>query len=133
VDAPSCLYLVFALALVNWLVGIVALRSILSRIPAIASTLDLKSFAALVRRHMVQALLQAALLIAGMLLGIYVLASGQARLLLVIALNGAILAAGLLGKPLEERARSLRVLDPLLDERYKSICRSWVQKPFADF
>jgi hypothetical protein len=132
-NAVSWLYLVFALALVNWMVGMVALKSLLSRIPAIASTLDLESFAALVRRHMVQALLQAALLGAGMLLGIYVLASGQAGLLRVIALNGVILAAGLLGKPLEERARALRVLDPLLEERYKSICRSWVEKPFPDF
>jgi hypothetical protein len=68
-----------------------------------------------------------------MILGIYVLASGQVGLLLVIALNGFILAAGLLGKPLEERARSLMVLDPLLEERYKSIGVTWVGKPFPDF
>ena len=73
------------------------------------------------------------LFVAGMLLGIYVLASGQAGLLLVLALNGIILAAGLVGKPLEERARSIEVLDPLLEERYKSICSSWVEKPFPDF
>jgi hypothetical protein len=132
-NAVRWLYLVFALALLNWLVGIMALKSFLSRTSAITSTLDLENFAGLARRHMLQALLQAGLLFSGMLLGIYVLASGQAGLLLVIALNGVILAAGLLGKPLEERARTLQVLDPFLAERYKAICMAWVKKPFPDF
>jgi hypothetical protein len=129
----SWLYLVFALALLNWLAGVAALKSFLSRTPVITSTFDLENFVGLARRHMIQAMLQAVLLLAGMLLGIYVLASGQAGLLLVLALNGIILAAGLLGKPLEERARSLKVPDPLLAERYKSICSTWVEKPFPNF
>jgi len=129
----SWLYLVFSLALLNWLAGMAALKSFLSRTPVIASAFDLENFVGLARRHMIQAMLQAFLLVAGMLLGIYVLASGQAGLLLVLALNGIILAAGLLGKPLEERARSLKVPDPLLAERYKSICSTWVEKPFPNF
>ena len=132
-NAVSWLYLVFALALANWLVAVIALRSFLSRTPVIVSTLDLENYAVLVRRHMFQALLQAVLLAAGLLLGIYVLVSGRAGLLLVLALNGVILVAGMLGKPLEERARSLRVLDPLLEERYREIGISWVKKPFPDF
>jgi len=127
------LYLIFALALVNWLVGVAALKSFLSRTPAIANAFDLESYAGLVRRHMAQALLQAFLLVAGMLLGIYVLASNQVGLLQVLALNGIILAAGKLGKPLEERARSLPVGDPLLEQRYRSIGITWVKKPFPDF
>jgi hypothetical protein len=127
------LYLVFFLAFLNWLAGMAALRSFLSRTPAIATPLDLESFSGLVRRHMLQALLQAVLLVAGMLLGIYVLARGLAGLPLVLVLNGIIFFAGTIGKTLEERARSLNVLDPLLEERYRAICRSWVKKPFPDF
>jgi hypothetical protein len=132
-NAVTCLYLVFALALANWLLGMASLKSFLSRISTIASAPDLQDFATLARRHMRQALLQTGLLIAGLFLGIYVLASGQAGLLLIIALNGVILVAGLLGKPVEERARSLKVLDPLLEERYKAMCATWVKKPFPDF
>jgi hypothetical protein len=132
-NSISWLYLIFSLALLNWLAGMAALKSFLSRTPVIAGTLDLEAFAGLVRRHMIQALMQAFLLVAGMLLGIYVLASGRAGLMLVLALNGIILAAGLVGKPLEEQARTLKVLDPLLAERYKSICSIWVEKPFPDF
>lgn len=132
-NAVFWLYLVFALALLNWMIGVIALKSFLTRVPVISGPLDLERFAALVRGHMLQALLQAGLLIAGMLLGIFTLADGQAGLLLVIALNGAILVAGWTGKPLEERARAIKVADPLLEERYKAICVTWVKKPFPDF
>ncbi len=132
-NAVTWLYLVFSLALVNWLVGMAALKSFLSRTSAIASTLDLQNFADLARRHMLQALLQIVLLVSGVLLGIYVLSSGQAGLLLILVLNGVIWVAGTLGKPVEERARSLKVLDPLLEERYRAICTTWVKKPFPDF
>ncbi len=132
-NAVSWFYLVFALALVNWGWGMIGLRSFLAQTPAIANAIDMQNFVALARRHMIQALLQAVLLVIGLILGVYVLASGQAGLFLVLALNGLILAAGLLGKPLEERARSLTVLDPLLEERYKSIGVTWVGKPFPDF
>ena len=132
-NAVSWLYLVFALALLNWLAGIVTLKSFLSHTTAIISTLDLENYAVLVRRHMFQALLQAVLLISSMLLGIYVLARNQAELLQVLALNGIILAAGKLGLPLEKKARSLPVGDQLLEERYKAIGIAWVKKPFPDF
>lgn len=132
-NAVKWLYLAFALALVNWAIAMASLKAFLSRTSAIVSTLDLQNFAELARRHMFQALLQIVLLVAGMLLGIYVLATGQAELPLILVLNGAIWLAGTLGKPLEERARSLKVSDPYLEERYNAICTSWVKKPFPDF
>lgn len=132
-NAVSWFYLVFALALANWGLAMISLRSFLAGTPSIANPLDLERFAGLVRRHMLQALLQAVLLVAGMLLGIYVLARGLAELPLVLALNGIVFFAGTIGKPLEERARALKVLDPLLEERYRAICLSWVKKPFPDF
>lgn len=132
-NATHWLVLIFVLAFLNWLAGMAVLRSFISRTPAIATPLDLENFAGLVRRHMSQALLQAVLLVAGILLGIYVLARGLAELPLVLVLNGIIFFAGTIGKPLEERARSLKVLDPLLEERYRAICLSWVKKPCPDF
>ncbi len=132
-NAVHWLYLVFGLALINWGVGIAGLKSFLAGTPAITSTIDLQNFADLARRHMFQAVLQIALLGSGLLLGIYALASHKVGLLLIIALNGLIFVAGSLGKPLEERARSLKVLDPLLEERYRAICTTWAKKPFPDF
>jgi hypothetical protein len=132
-NAVTLLYLAFALALVNWAIAMASLKSYLVRTRAIASTIDLESFANLARRHMLQALAQIVLLVAGLLLGLYVLATDQAELLQILALNGAIWMAGTLGKPLEERARSLSVPDPLLAERYRAICLSWLKKPFPDF
>lgn len=132
-NAVFLYYLIFASALVNWGLSMISLRSFLAGTPAIVTPLDLESFAGLVRRHLFQALLQAVLLVAGIFLGFYVLARGQAGLLLVLALNGIIFFAGTIGKPLEERARSLNVPDPFLEERYRAICRSWVKKPFPDF
>jgi hypothetical protein len=58
-NAVSWFYLVFALALVNWGLGMIGLRSFLARTPAIANAIDLQNYAALARRHMIQALLQA--------------------------------------------------------------------------
>ncbi len=132
-NAVHWLYLLFALALINLGVGIAGLKSFLAGTPAITSTIDLQNYADLARRHMLQAVLQIALLGSSLLLGIYVLASHQAGLLLIVALNGLIFVGGSLGKPLEERARSLKVTDPLLEERYQAICTTWVKKPFPDF
>jgi hypothetical protein len=132
-NAVNWLYLVFGLALVNWAVGVAVLKSFLAGTPVINSTIDLQNFAAMVRRHMLQAVLQIALLGAGLILGLYLLARHKVGLPQIIVLNGLIFAAGMLGKPLEERARSLKVLDPLLEERYRAICTTWVKKPFPDF
>ena len=132
-NAIHWLYLIFTLALINWGAAIAVLKSFLAGTPAITSTIDLQNFAGLVRRHMLQAVLQIALLGAGLILGIHALVNHKAGLLLIIVLNGIVFVAGTLGKPLEERARSLKVLDPLLEERYKAICTTWVKKPFPDF
>ncbi|MBN2398770.1 MAG: hypothetical protein JXI33_00350 [Candidatus Aminicenantes bacterium] len=129
----SLLTMVFALAFINMLMGTVSLKTFLSGTHSINSPIDLQNFAALVRRHMIQALLQLVFLLAGMVLGIYILASGQAGLLLILALNGSILVAANLGKKLEKQARQLPVSDPQLQESYQAICTSWINKPFPDF
>lgn len=132
-SAVTWLYLVFALALANWGIAMLGLRTFLSGTRSISSPIDLEQFSGLARRQMLQALSQVVLLGAAMILGIYVLASGQAGLLPVLALNAIVFFAGKAGKPLEERARSLPAPDPLLAERYKAICVSWIKKPFPDF
>ena len=129
----TLLFLVFALALVNMLAGTAGLRAFLSHTRSIASTIDLEAFKRLVRRQMFQALLQMGLLGAGLVLGIYALVKEEAGLLLILALNGIIFASGQIGKGFEERARSLKVADPLLENRYKAVCHTWVHKPFPDF
>jgi len=127
------LFIVFGLALVNMLVGTAGIRSFLANTRMISSTMDLDNFKRLVRRQMFQALLQMALLGAGLVLGIYALVKEEAGLLLILVLNAVIFASGQMGKGFEERARSLKVSDPLLESRYKAVCHTWVHKPFPDF
>jgi len=129
----NLLYLVFALALVNSVIGLVAISSFLSKKKSIATAADLAVFKALARRQMYQALLQIVFLGLAMLIGIYGIVTAKIPLLVVIILNALVFAMGMLAKGPENRARSLRVEDEALKSQYKRVCDSWVRKPFPDF
>lgn len=125
--------LVFVLAVINALAGTASLHGFLSRTAAIASRPDLEAFKGVVRTQMYQALLQMGLLAASLVLGLAGLVSGRLGLLLVLAVNGVILALGLYGKRFETRARSLPVPDPSLADEYRRVGNVWLQKPLPDF
>jgi len=127
------LYLVFALALVNGIIGGLAVKSFLSRTKSISTAADLAALKALARQQMYQALLQMALLGGGCLIGIFGLITAKIGLSLVLILNGLVFVMGMAFRGEEKKARSLPVDDPALKMEYKRVCNSWNHKPFPDF
>ncbi len=125
--------LLFAVAVINSLVGIVSVQGFLSRTAAMASRSDLEAYKGLVRTQMYQALLQIGLLAACAVLGLYGLLSGRLGLLLVLVVNGVILGLGAYGKRFESSARSLPVRDPSLASEYQRVSDVWLAKPLPDF
>lgn len=123
----------FVLAVANGLAGVASLRGFLTRTAAIASRADLEAYKGVVRTQMYQALLQMGLLAASLLVGLAGLFTGKLGLLLVLGVNGAILALGLHGKGFETRARSLPVPDPSLADEYRRVGNVWLKKPLPDF
>jgi hypothetical protein len=131
--AQNLLYLVFAAAMVNGIIGGIAVQSFLSGKKSIATTLDLANFKAMARQQMYQALLQMGLLGGGCLIGIYGILTGKIGLLLVIVLNGLVFIMGVVFKKVEEKARTLPVEDESLKGEYKRVCHSWLHKALPDF
>lgn len=129
----SAFMLVFVLAVINALAGMLSLRGFLARTPAIASEVDLHAFKSVVRVQMVQALLQIGLLGGSLLIGVYGLFAGQLNFLLVLAVNGVVFVLGLAGKSTETRCRSLPVRDERLGAEYRRVCASWTAKALPDF
>jgi UPF0716 family protein affecting phage T7 exclusion len=127
------MYLVFALAIVNGIIAGVGIQSFLSRKRSISTAADLAEFKAMARQQMYQALMQIVLLLSGLAIGTYGLLTDQIGLLLVIGLNAAVLIMGKAFTGMENRARSLPVNDPSLQEEYARVCVSWVKKPTPDF
>ena len=127
------LYLVFALALVNGIIGGLAVKSFLSRTKSISTAPDLAALKTLARQQMYQALLQMALLGGGCIIGIFGLITAKIGLSLVLILNGLVFVMGMALKGTEKQARSLPVDDPALQMEYKRVCDSWNHKPFPDF
>lgn len=127
------LYGIFGLAMVNGLIGYSAVRRFLSRTKAIDGPVALDAFKQMVRLQMYLALMQMVCLGAGCLIGVLGILFGGISLTLVIVLNGIIIVAAQLNRSAEERARSLPVADEQLAASYRSVCLSWVGKPFPDF
>lgn len=123
----------YALAIVAsfWVINDVS--KFLAAHPRIDSTGDMEAFKALARRGMYFALVQIAVLGAGILIGLFYLTrQGCTGLLVLLLANGALLAVGLWGKKVEERVRSIPTADELAAE-YEHVCRSWVKKALPDF
>jgi hypothetical protein len=125
--------LLFFLAGINTLIATIDLKGFLSRHSTITSKLVLDEFKNLARKNMYQALVQIVLLVSAGLMGLYGIFTHQLGLLLVIALNGAIIVMSKLTKGIEDRTRSLPVDDKSLEEQYLTICETWVEKPFPNF
>ena len=125
----------FLAAGVNFFLGLRSLREFLAGTGSIESTMQLKLFKEMVKKQMYQALVQM-LLLGGMsvvsVMGIVTDRISGWDFYTVLILNGAVWFAGNMAKGTEKRARNLRVSSELKGE-YKSVCRSWVSRPFPDF
>ena len=128
--------LLFALGIINLIVGVKGIRSFLSQETSIRTHQSLQSFKSMVRKQMYQALLQLIILGIMCVLGILGIINGRLNFngtLLFLLLNVINIFAGKWGKGFEKKVRSLKVEDPNLLEEYKSVCRTWGRKPFPDF
>jgi hypothetical protein len=126
----------FVLAIINFFIANNDLKAFLARHASIDSYQSMDAFKKMVRKQMMQALLQLVLLLATGVLPIYGLFTHKitfGQFLLCILFDFVILGLGKKGKEVEEKSRSLTVNDPSLEEQYKRICETWVKKPFPDF
>lgn len=125
--------LLFILALINFCIGVIKVKSFTSQYSSIKCIGDLENFKNLVRVQMYQALLQITFLSAALVLGIYGILKGELSLLVVLAMNVVILILGKSFKRIEDSTRSLPVDDERLQAEYRDICRTWLHKPFPNF
>lgn len=132
----SWLYILFALGIANGVIALMSIKQFLGSYSSIDSWPTLNRFKEMARQQMIQALVQIGVLVPMMIVGIGGVYKGKIsgqNFVIWLLLNGGILGVGLIGKKYEELSRSLKVLDPNLEEQYKKICNSWVHKPLPDF
>ncbi len=132
----SWIVVLFIMAMVNFAMGISAIRRFMETRPRITGHQDLSDFKAMVRRQMHQALIQIVLLGGMTVISVIGILSDRisfAQFIMVLVLDGVVWFAGKKGKSIEQRVQHLQVDDLELKEEYKSVCRTWVLKPFPDF
>lgn len=128
--------LLFALGIINLIVGVKGIRSFLSQDSSIRTYQSLQNFKIMVRKQMYQALLQLIILGTMTVIGIVGIFTGKLNFngtLLFLLLNVINIFAGKWGKGFEKKVRSLKVEDQNLLDEYKTVCRTWFRKPFPDF
>lgn len=126
----------FSCGMVNFFIALSALKKFLALYSGIDSLLNLENLKEMIRKQMYQALV-AIVFFGGMgVLGCIGIITGRldsTQFVFFLVLNGIVWAAGKSAKPIEKRAQNLSVSDPNLLDEYKSICRTWMRKPFPDF
>ena len=126
----------FACGMANFFIAVSALKKFLVLHPGIDNISNLENLKEMVRKQMYQALL-AIVFFGGMgvlgVIGIITRGLSSTQFVLFLILNGIVWAAGKSSKPTEQRAQNLPVSDPNLSDEYRSVCRTWMRKPFPDF
>ncbi|MCK5116203.1 MAG: hypothetical protein KAR44_06355 [Candidatus Aegiribacteria sp.] len=135
-DYFEWILVMFTCGMVNFFIALSSLKKFLALTSGIDSLLNLENLKEMVRKQMYQALL-AIIFFGGMgVLGCIGIITGRlnsTQFVLFLVLNGIVWAAGKLTKPTELRAQNLTVSDPNLSDEYKSVCRTWIRRPFPDF
>ena len=128
--------LLFVLALINAAIAFSAIKDFLASHTVIDSPRTFETFKQLARRQMIQALVQVGFLLPMGFLGGYGVVThrlDKKEFVVFLLLNGVVFLFARMGKGNEERARSLKVLDPTLEDQYRAVCRSWLRKALPDF
>lgn len=126
----------FVCGMANFFVALSALKKYLALNSCINSLSNLENLKEMVRKQMYQALLTIVFFGGMGVLGCIGIITGRlnsTQFVLFLVLNGIVWAAGKLTRPIELRAQNLTVSDPNLSDEYKSVCRTWIRKPFPDF
>ena len=126
----------FVCGMANFFVALSALKKFLALNSGIDSLSNLENLKEMVRKQMYQALL-AIVFFGGMgVLGCIGIITGRlnsTQFVLFLLLNGIVWGAGKSSKSTEQKAQNLPISDPDLSDEYKSVCRTWIRKPFPDF
>jgi len=128
--------ILFASGMGNFFVAATALKKFLAFNPRIDNFTNLENLKKMVRRQMYHALL-AIVLFGGMgilgVIGIITRSLNSTQFVLYLVLNVIVWVVGKSFKPTEQKVQNLAVSDPNLSDEYKSVCRTWMRKPFPDF
>ena len=127
---------IFACGMANFFVAVTALKKFLAFNPRIDNFTNLENLKKMVRKQMYHALLAIAFFGGMGVLGVIGIISRElnsTQFVLFLVLNGIVWASGKSFKPTEQKAQNLTVSDPNLSDEYKSVCRTWMRKPFPDF
>jgi len=125
-----------ACAVVNAMVHGARLHTFLKRTPTIATYQNIIEFERVVKRQMYAALLQIVLLVAPgiiFVVGLVRKVIAVDDVLYIVLPSLVIMAIGMAFKTLENRARSLPVHDPILEERRDHIVKVWNSKALPDW
>lgn len=132
--------LIWVFALLNvWVVGFALwaandIRRFLDRNPRIGSGKSLDEYASLARRNMLASILQGAVLLTTIVLGILIiLRFGLTGLLISLSGNAVTFVFGRHVGKYEKRAKALRADSPELEELQARITRSWGRRLLPDF
>jgi hypothetical protein len=127
--AAACTVMVLATAIQSIVIGI-----FLRRTPAIASEADLDRFRKLARTGMYLVFVGLPAVVVMIVCSVLIGArQGLVGLLRVLLANGVVLVFGLVGKRIEQRARSLKVESSELAGAYRAIAEAWGRKLVPDF
>lgn len=126
----------FFLGLVNFFIGLTAMKKFLSQNRSFNTYQNLEQFKNMVRKQMYQALLQIVLLGGMGVLGVVGFITGKlstSEFIMYFIFNGINLGAGKYGKETERRIRTLSIENLNVRAEYNSICRIWGRKAFPNF
>jgi len=126
----------FILAVINTFIASKSLKDYLAIHKSIDGIHALDEFKGVVKKQMIQALVQVGILFLMGFFGGWGIISGRLsfnEFMLYILLNIIIIILGQKGKKTEKKARTLRVDDKSMEEEYADVCATWVSKPFPDF
>ena len=128
--------LLFVLALINAAIAFNRIKNFLAKHRVIDTPGTFNEFKQLVRTQMYQALFQMAILLPMGFLGGYGIVTHKIttkEFIIFLLLNAVVFMVGKMGKGNEERARSMKVIDPLMETQYRAVCESWVGRALPTF
>ena len=128
--------LLFVLAMINTAIAFSAGKNFLANHTTIDSPRTFATFKQLARTQMIHALVNVIFVLPMGFLGGYGIVTHRLNtkeFVVFLLLNGVIFLLAKMCKGTEERARSMKVIDPVSEDQYRAVCHSWVHKALPDF
>jgi len=114
--------------------GLMSLKGFLSKYTSIQNHQAFKKFKAMVRLQMYMALVQLPFLVGALVSGVYgVFVSDKINFIVFLLMQGSIFFFGKFMASIEEKTRSLELLDESIKDEYENICETWIKKALPNF